>query len=293
MKKLLYITLFVSLISSCKEEPPLITFNTNVRADRADSTWLLTSIPAAQVKNSLLEDYTGVKCPNCPTAHNDAKSLSAANNGRMNILSMHPKGNGLAIPYKNFTGYQDFNLQEAAELMSQFGVNKNLPSIGLDRIVHPAKSLMLTNSVNDWSSTLTTQLAKATPLNINIENKILVGDSIMITCTITATSQILDSVYLTLVLLEDNIINPQEFQGAMGAEIDTFYVHNNLGRKFITSYVGAYIRESFEPGRVYRKIFVIPTDPLWKLDNCKILAFAHKSTIYKREIWHSVTQKVK
>lgn len=282
--------MLVSIISSCREEPPLIYFNLY---SVSDSTYTINNIPSAQPRNSLMEDYTGVRCANCPNAHDAAKNLSNSNNGRMNILSIHPTDNPLGKPYTNFTGYQDFTLKEGAELMSIFGTDKNLPSIGLDRIINNSKKKFLTNSVNNWTTTLVNQLSIKTPLNIDIENSIVsTNDSVRITCYITATEQVKDSVYLSLIMLEDKIVNPQENSLA---EIDTFYVHDNVARGFITSHYGTYLKTNFTTGKVYRKQLTVPLLSNWNKDNCKILAFVHRKVDTKSncEIWHSQTKKIK
>lgn len=295
-EKLIYIFLFVSIFSSCREEPPLIYFNLY---SGSDSTYITNNIPTAQFRNSLMEDYTGVRCANCPDAHDAARNLANSHNGRMIILSMYPTDNLLTRPYTTIAGNQDFRMVQARDLLTVFGSDKNLPSIGLDRIVNSSKKKFLTNSVGDWSSVLDAQIGltnseKTSPLNINIVNELKPSnDSLKITCFITATSNVPDSVYLTLVMLEDSITNPQE--NSLG-DVDTFYKHNNVARGFITSTYGTYLKTNFIVGRVYRKQITIPVYPnIWKLNNCKVLAFVHRAvnTNSNSEIWHSVTQKVK
>ncbi|MDZ4759269.1 MAG: Omp28-related outer membrane protein [Bacteroidota bacterium] len=287
----LYIFLLVSILSSCKEEPPLVFFNLY---SGSDSTYITNNVPAAQYRNSLLEDYTGVRCANCPDAHVAAVGLAASHNGRMNILSMHPLGNALTRPYNTIAGFQDFQLREAADLLSIFGTNKNLPSIGLDRVLNKTKNLLITNSVNDWSSTLDAQLInnQTSPLNIDIDNVLIANnDSLKLTCYITATQPLSDSVYLTLIILEDSIVNPQDNNG----DIDTFYVHDNLARIFVTSQYGTYLKTNWISGRVYRKQIAVHLNKSWNINNCKVLAFVHRSvnTAGNSEIWHSQTKKIK
>ena len=60
----------VSALVSCKEEPPAVDFS----VPPVDTTYVDGGIQAGtQLKNVLIEDFTGVKCINCPKAQAQAK----------------------------------------------------------------------------------------------------------------------------------------------------------------------------------------------------------------------------
>ena len=79
------------LFPACEEVPPYIDFsepdttNTDTSNNNegflpiyADSTAMLGSIPAAQEKVVMLEDFSGVRCSNCPDGHAKSEELLAA-----------------------------------------------------------------------------------------------------------------------------------------------------------------------------------------------------------------------
>ncbi len=94
MKKLYNIILIVLIFSACKEQGPFIDFTPKKVKLPGDTDYFNTNLPIPQLHNILLEDITGVKCPNCPNAHVVAKNISDANPGRIVIAALHPSSFG-------------------------------------------------------------------------------------------------------------------------------------------------------------------------------------------------------
>ena len=89
MKKFrILISAFVLLtIVACEEVPPLINYEES--KSLKDTTYLINTVPAAELKNVLLEDVSGVKCVNCPDAAVIAKSIMDAFPGRVFTSVLH------------------------------------------------------------------------------------------------------------------------------------------------------------------------------------------------------------
>ena len=80
-------------MASCKEKGPLIDFSGIVAKD----TTYMTAPPAtAQLRNVLLEEFTGIKCVNCPEGHTAVAALEQANQGHLIPIAIHPKNNPLS-----------------------------------------------------------------------------------------------------------------------------------------------------------------------------------------------------
>ena len=68
MKKILFViaTGFGAFfMNGCKEIGPAIDFTRPVEGEY-DTSYTISSIPAADPKKVFVEEYTGVECPNCP-----------------------------------------------------------------------------------------------------------------------------------------------------------------------------------------------------------------------------------
>src|SRR4051794_39448582 len=91
-----YFSITFSLFS-CQEEGPAINLKGNENAV-ADTTYIESTVPAAEAKNVMLEEFTGVRCPNCPAGHITIDQIKTANPGRVVSISYHPM-NSLGTPY--------------------------------------------------------------------------------------------------------------------------------------------------------------------------------------------------
>src|ERR1022692_3974014 len=94
MKKIfLFPILIISLFSACKEVDNLVVLNPPVgQLDQLilDSTFTVSPVPAPQIKNVLLEDFTAVHCDNCPLAQSLTESISAAASpGKVAVIGVH------------------------------------------------------------------------------------------------------------------------------------------------------------------------------------------------------------
>ncbi|HRF79726.1 MAG TPA: hypothetical protein PL070_06535, partial [Flavobacteriales bacterium] len=70
-----------------------------------------------QQRTALLEEFTAVRCGNCPAAHVVANSLDMVHGDDLVVVGVH--GGSLAVP----VGAQpDFRTVDGAALWSQFGV---------------------------------------------------------------------------------------------------------------------------------------------------------------------------
>ena len=89
---------------SCKEVGPDINLHGNQNAI-LDTTYIESPVATAEVKNVVIEEFTGVRCPNCPQGHVIIANIKAANPNRIVAVSLHPV-NSLGHPYSFST--QDF-----------------------------------------------------------------------------------------------------------------------------------------------------------------------------------------
>ena len=77
MKQFVWIGLSMALaFTACEEIPPYIDYSVPV-VPKKDTTYIASVIPAAQHKAVIIEDITGVRCNNCPSAAQKAMDIMA------------------------------------------------------------------------------------------------------------------------------------------------------------------------------------------------------------------------
>lgn len=291
----------VALLGACKEEPPYISFE----PDRTigDTTYVLPAPPAAEQKMVLIEEVTGVRCPNCPAAQTEAKNIAASNPGRINILTIHPlnRQNALTRPFDQNIGdphnsKYDFRTDAGAQIYDFVGSGEtgSLPIGNVNRKQFPGEAHRNVQ-YNKWNGFVNAELALATPVNIDIKGK-NVGDSIEVELTLTYTQNVNDSQYVTIAILESEMEDVQESKDGSGNSIIIEnYIHKHVLRGTITKFLGDYLGnvENYPcvPGRVFYKKYRILRDPKWNNANLDVLAFVHLSSS-KKDVIHSKEAKV-
>lgn len=273
MNKLLLLLSIVLFCISCseKEPPGLEDPGTKV----IDSTYV-APLEAKQDKVVFVEELTGVKCRNCPQAATILKQINDANPGRILVAGMHPPSSTFTVPISGKSIY-DFRQPKADEIGIKLGGLGNFPSASLNRIPI-ATGDFFDKDRGAWSSRIDPWLLETTPININIESSYTAdNNTCQVVTKVAFTEDVTEDLYLTIYVLENDIEDYQDNDG-----VKELYMHQHVFRDCITSISGTSLNTvDKNAGRVIQK--VIAFNPVtegingWNLDNCKILAFVHKS----------------
>lgn len=277
----------LALLTACKEEPPAILFkDPNVKD--FDTTYLIQNVPASPEHVVLVEDFTGVRCTNCPSAHDEIAAMIKAHPGKIVALALHPAASPLTVPYP---GYADFRLTEVKDLADNLGGYNGLPAGAVDRIFQSGQTYLLVSNYTLWSGFLNARLGKTSPYLLDIKNTFDPATSAVTSeFTITLTAAVQDTISLTAVITESKVISPQENPMR---EVDTFYEHNHLVRKFITPATGkSLVLPGKEPGRVYKFTTKRVLDGSWKPENCTVAAYVHSGGA-RKEVYQAAEKPVK
>ena len=132
------ITLAV-VLNSCKEVGPDINLGKNNNSV-SDTTYVETPVASPETKHVLIEEFTGVRCPNCPQGHQIITGLKNTYPEKVVSVSLHPI-NSLGAPYA--FSVQDFRSTKAQTLFDYLGQIGLEPAAGIDRIKFPGESYIL------------------------------------------------------------------------------------------------------------------------------------------------------
>lgn len=266
--------LFMAIaFSSCKEVGPDIDLGNNNITDTTliDTTYVLSSLPAAQQKVVLIEDFTGVRCINCPDAHEQAAAIESANANKVVAISLH--SNFLGVPYIN---QPELRIPEAQQLEELLGPAPAKPVGAIDRTLFSGETSLLL-FLQQWAGRTNEQLNQNVPVNIELKNTIETtdtGNNILVQATLTYLQNVAEENRITIVIAEKNVVAAQ----LTTAGVDSNYLHKNVARAFLTRYNGNVLNYNKEAGRVVVKEFRLPNIPAsWKLNDLIVIAFVHQS----------------
>lgn len=256
---LLSIFLFSILFSGCDEISNYKQNNTVKPPDKA-------------IRKILIEEYTGFKCGNCPSAAELAHSLIEKYPGRIVLMELHAGGfakPSTAHPY-------DFRTYIGNALDTLFGVSSiGNPNGIINRnyfdgeiVQNPPKweadVLSFLDSVPNMTLNIMAfynQTTKDIDINVDI-NYISKGDS---------------TNFLSVYVTEDSIIQYQTDYRLDPPDIPN-YVHNNVLRDAVNGIWGDQLSTTSIPaGTIIKRQFhyKIPEGKVWKAENIKFVAFVH------------------
>lgn len=264
MKKLLGIIIIALVVASCEEVPPPINYQKSTQTK--DSTYIKLPAPAPQQKHVLLEDVSGVKCVNCPDAAIIAKSILTAFPGRAFTTVMHPDIPALAnfvspITKAGHESRYDFRTKDASDILQLVGIPGSLPSGFVNRKKFAGQQSRILGRA-EWYAKCQEELNGTTPVNIELSNTFdeASGEG-TVNVKLTYTQTLNKKHYLSILLVEDSIVDTQEYQDPVTFDVlfDNNYVHNHVLRDVVTNATGDPLTTdpavTLVPGRVFEKNF--------------------------------------
>jgi hypothetical protein len=264
----IYGLLFIGF--GCEEKNDLINYKSEeFNTLKVDSTYNSSANDSAQKKNVLLEDFTAVRCVNCPRAQKEAKNIQALYPNRVIVSSIHVSD--LADPYKE--SKENFKTVEGQNLLVYLGDFSSFPIGTIDRKIYSGNTKPFVYDIQ-WKSLVTQQLALQTPMNITFLSKEYneLDHTLKMKIKVTYTQDVNVANYISVFLNESNIIDLQ----LNTSGVDSNYVHNHALRTIMQPANGLKLGDNFQKGKTIIVSLTAKLLEKWKPENCHIAAFVHQ-----------------
>lgn len=310
MKKI-FILAFVAVVSmeACKEADVTTIDYTPVDTSLhlpPDTTYVLSTVPAADKKLVLVEEATGVGCVNCPSGAKILADYEDAHPNSLVIVGLH--AGALTRPLSE--SQYDFRTDVSAQYISFLGGDPNKPAAAFDRTKYSGIYFIDKNS---WPATLGQAVTATAPVNLNVTSQYdEQKKQAIITVRATYTQAVQNKQQLTLVLTEDDIIDAQELiptdsntitihgvtYHAVNGVIED-YQHNHILRDAISPILGTAVLDTLSEkgaGRVFEKTFAYKIGDKgaeWKVDNLHVVAFIANNETDNRKVLQVAEVKLK
>jgi hypothetical protein len=290
----------VLLTFSCKE-----VYDNPIQKKPAailDTTFLNSNTLVQMPKRVLVEEFTGVKCSNCPDGHIVLKTLQDKYKEKMIPISIHSYF--LGSPYGE---EQNLTNKFAQSIWNLLGGSEK-PTAGVDRIANGATKSNFPRT--DWDTKIAERLTTASNANIldtiffdNLRQKYIYQ------AKVEFTQETSEQVALAVALTQNKIVATQ-LKGIV--EIED-YDHEHVLRYMFTDIKGDALLFSnglskYEKGRTYIKQFEIDVTKIRDrdgngtldseelknvitLENCEVVAFISK--ISNNNVVQATVRKVK
>ncbi|MEN8225703.1 MAG: Omp28-related outer membrane protein, partial [Bacteroidota bacterium] len=223
-----------------------------------------------QNKNAILEEFTGVSCPNCPAGHQVMATILAANPNTAFCVAYHPANSSYTSPY---AGDPDFRSTYPNAFYSTpyCGSSRFMPSSFINRRVWTNGDRLQSRS--EWPGYANTIMGEASPANMGMSTTYdIMSQTLYITVEIYYTDDMTDDNHIYVMLSENDLVSQQS--GASGP-----YTHKHTFRESFVEQWGDLITEpTTQASLVTLEYSLSTTGSGYTMSNCEVLAFIENQT---------------
>lgn len=221
--------------------------------------------PEPADKNVILEEFTGVRCPNCPAGHTVAQSIITNNPGRAFAVAYHPYNSSYTEPYP---GNPDFrrHFPDALYTTPYCGSSRFMPSAFINRRIWSDGERIQSRS--NWVQYSNTIMSESSPVNVGLtSNYNSTTKELNITVEVYYTAHVSDIHSINVILTESGLVAQQ-------AGGSTNYIHKHIFREVFTAQWGDTITEPTTLGSYFTREYIFDnTTTAYDMSNCEIMAF--------------------
>lgn len=255
MKKIILPGLIALSLVSCSEEP--------IRISPAQ--------PEPGVRKVLIEEFTGVRCVNCPQGTDEILNLQSLYNYDVLAVAIH--AGFFAVPY-NDSKY-DFTIPEGRQIETWLGTPIGYPTAVINRKKFEGQqSFQLGRQA--WAGYIASELKEEPAVKIYLEKAFdEVSRKVDFKINIIGEKDVAQPLKYSIMITEDDIYDPQADVAVQGGRVSD-YRHKHVLRTMLTSYDGNYLTDRISKDEIIKleRSFIIPgEDGWWKAENVNILVF--------------------
>lgn len=249
------------------------------------------------IQKVLIEDFTGHRCPNCPSAAAELEALQNAYGKNVIGIAIHPHSNfSVPNPITSNQYTSEFRTQAGDDIDDVFGMtDAGLPVGMVNRTGYNTNHQL---AKEEWSTSVQSELEKEPIFGISIYSNVLNGEG-TISVDVEALTDLNETYNIVVCLTENNIIEWQTDNTAGDIED---YEHNHVLRTILNSTFGETIGNNFTEGDVWEKNYSVNITDLenqnedyslntlfmgngncknWEEDNMEIVVYVYNTASYE------------
>ncbi len=259
--RIIYLFLLLISLFSCSEIGPVIT-----SLDSGN-----TAPVNARKRIVLIEEFSGVRCVNCPAGSQDLERLAALYPGQLAIVSIHAGFFSNPYPENRY----DFRTPEGNGLLNLLGQPLGYPSAVINRRKFEGEpDLQLGRS--QWPGFIAEELAKAPAFDVRLAPVFSVqGRELRVDVDVVRLDNAASTPPLRLsgFIVENDVADVQ--LTPEGKRED--YPHKHVLRKALTAFDGTPVGQDLQTASTVRRSYVFTFPSVWKAESCRLIAFVHRS----------------
>ncbi len=229
--------------------------------------------PDSVIKKVLIEEFTGVRCVNCPQGSAEIENLISIHGDKLVAISIH--AGFFSDPYPE--SLYDFRTPDGDNLEPFLGPLSSFPTAVIDRTLFDGEQAMVIGQAS-WSAYIAQQLDEAASISVEVLPEYDSSSrELSIDVSGIALLDLEHDIYLTVLITETNIADYQlKPEGK-----DEDYLHKHVLRDILTPFSGSNISATLNSGDTYDESFSYNIPNEWDANNCSVIAFIHRNDAEK------------
>jgi hypothetical protein len=234
-------------------------------------------------QNVMVEELTGVRCPNCPSAAARLESIKLLYGENIVVVNVHGDLLTRPLPESKY----DFRNKFASALEERFKPFIGKPSVVINRTIHPQFELLANPLQDQWQSIIEKELQKEQRLSI-LASILSDEESLSISVGIASLIPVDGPFYWHAYINENNLIDAQE-------DVDRIipdYEHDHVLRFIATPEDGKIIDSQLPVGELFNDELIIEwseLDDSWVRRNLEVVLFVSDE---EGRVVQSIVQKL-
>lgn len=265
--KYLFVLFCAFILVACTENKPIIPCLS------CDSSSTNPPNPETVLKKVLMEEFTGVRCVNCPQAKLEIDNLQSANLFGENFIAVSYHAGFFSRPYNE--SKNDYRTEQGDVILEFLDQPIGFPSGVINRKLFSGEGNLQIEAFATWGGFVGQELEEAAIMSLDLETTYNTSNRILnVSVGITPTQNISDDLNLSILITEDDIVDVQLTPDGI---VDD-YAQSHVFRTMITNTLGDPISDALVANQSTSDIysFTLPTE--WVAENCKVVAFVHHAT---------------
>lgn len=285
-------SIFVALlffVSACEEVPPFIDFSEPPPIDltcvdkgqlnsgefsKTNTDFVSSELPEVQCKMVLIEEFSGVRCVNCPAGHETTAQILESRPDEVAALTIH--AGFLSEPYPE--NKEDYVIEAGTALYDLFQTIA-VPAASVERVKYEGENFVSLINRNVWAGKTNERLQLTPPVNVytNFDYNPSTRElQVYVRAHYLEAFDNSEGHQMSVSLSESHIIDHQLIPVDGGSStVQADYEHNHVLRAMLTPSSGISLNVERIEGTVIERVFSITLPDHWKPENMEIVAFVH------------------
>ncbi len=216
----------------------------------------------------LIEEFTGVRCVNCPEGSEQIETLLGIYGESLIAVSIH--AGFFAEPYSEST--YDFRTTEGSGIESLLGPAAGYPTASVNRRQFDSESEILIER-NKWAGYIAQEKEESPKMALVLEKNYNTDSRLLeVTAKISFNETVSEPIRISAMITENNILDTQLTPDGKVND----YSHKHVLRTMMTNFDGDLYSEGTNVGDTGEKSFSMTLPADWNEANCHVIIFMHE-----------------